>query len=113
MAALGGGPAAPLHAVHGAQVTVFARPFVPDADAARLEPVVVARALQKPQQLMHDGFEVNFFGGDQRKTFVEVKAHLVAKHTLGAGAGAVGLEDTVRVNMAHEVFVLGAQRVWR
>ena len=62
---------------------------------------------------MHDGFEVNFFGGDQRKTFIEVKAHLVTKNTLGAGAGAVGLEDTVRVNMAHEVFVLGAQRVWR
>jgi hypothetical protein len=57
---------------------------------------------------MHDGFQVNLFSGHQRKTFVQVKAHLVAEHAFGASAGAVGLEDAVGVHMAHEIFVLGA-----
>jgi hypothetical protein len=35
----------------------------------------------------------------------------MAKHTFGAGAGAVCLEDAVRVHMAHEIFVLGADGV--
>ena len=56
---------------------------------------------------MHDGFKVDFFGRDQRKTFVQVKAHLVAKHAFGAGTCAVSLENAVGVHMAHEVFVLG------
>jgi hypothetical protein len=59
---------------------------------------------------MHDGLEVDLLGGHQRKTLVQVKAHLVAEHAFGAGAGAVGLEDAVGVHMAHEIFVLGADR---
>ena len=54
---------------------------------------------------------IHLFGGDQRKALVQVKAHLVAKHALGAGAGAVGLENTVGVHMAQQVFVLGADGV--
>jgi len=42
MAAIGCGPAAPLHAVHGAEVTIFTGPFVPNGDVAFFEPVVVA-----------------------------------------------------------------------
>jgi hypothetical protein len=41
---------------------------------------------------------VNLFGGHQRKTFIQIKAHLVTKHALGASAGAVGFEDTVGVS---------------
>ena len=106
VAAIGLGPAAPLHAVHGAKAAVRARPFVPDGAAALLQPFHIAVAAQEPQQFIDDGFEVHFLGGHQRKTFGQVKAHLVAKHAAGAGAGAVTLAHTMLVHMAHKVFVL-------
>jgi len=56
---------------------------------------------------MDDGFEVNFFGRDQRKALLQVKPHLVAKHAFGACAGAVGLEHAMRIDVAHKVFVRG------
>mgnify|MGYP003394306645 CR=1 FL=1 len=108
VAATGGGPAAPLHAIHRAQVTVFACPFIPDGAAALLQPCHIAVAAQKPQQLHDDGFEEHLFGGHQGKALVQVKPHLVAKHALGAGAGAVAFLHARPVNMAHEVFVLAA-----
>jgi len=110
VATIGGGPAAPLHAIHGAKITVFACPFVPDGDVAFFEPVVVARTRQKPQQLLDDGAQVNLFGGDQRKTFVQVKAHLVTKHAFGTRASAVCFGNAVAIHVLHEVFVLAADR---
>ena len=50
---------------------------------------------------------MDLLGGDQRKTFVQVKAHLVAKHAARARAGAVALGHAMGVDMAHEIFVLG------
>ena len=111
VAAVGGGPAAPLHAINRTQLAVGPRPFVPDADATLFEPVVVAGAGQKPEQFLDDGPQVHFFGGDQRKTFIQVKAHLVAKQALGAGAGAVPLGRARGVDQAHEIFVLRADGV--
>ena len=109
--AIGLGPAAPLHAVHGAQVAGFlVGPFVPDGAAALLQPFDVAVSAQEPQQFIDDGFEVHLFGGDQRKAFVQVKAHLVAKHTACAGASAVTFGHTMFKHMAHKVFVLRADR---
>jgi hypothetical protein len=102
------GPAAPLHAIHGAEVAVFASPFVPNRHVTFFEPVVVARTCQEPQQLLNDGAQVNLFGGDQREAFVEVKPHLVAKHALGARASAVGLGNALAGHVLHEVFVLTA-----
>ena len=95
------GPAAPLHAVHGAQVAgFFVGPFVPDGAAALLQPLDVAVATKKPQQLIDDGLEVHFFGGDQWKAFVQIKAHLVAKHAACARAGTITLGDTGGVDVA-------------
>ena len=109
MAAIWRGPTAPLHAVHRAQVARLGiRPLVPNAHAALFEPVVVGGTGQKPQQLLNDGAQVHLLGRHQWKAFVQIEAHLVAKHALGAGAGAVGLVHTGGVHMAHEVFVLGA-----
>ena len=108
MAATRFGPAAPLHAIDRAEVTILARPFVPDRAAALLQPFDVAPALQKPQQLDDDGLEKDLFGGDERKALAQVKSHLVAEDAAGAGAGAVVFFDAMRVDMAHEVFVLAA-----
>jgi hypothetical protein len=55
---------------------------------------------------MHDGFEVHLLGRDQRKALFQIKPHLIAKHAFGTGASAVCLEDTMGVNVAHEIFVL-------
>ena len=52
---------------------------------------------------MNDGFEVAFFGGDERETLGQVKAHLVAKDAVGAGAGAVFLESAGVQHMLHKV----------
>ena len=54
---------------------------------------------------------MHFLGGDQREAIIEVKAHLVAENALGTGAGAVGLEHAMAVDMAQKVFILGAHRV--
>ena len=52
--------------------------------------------------------QVHLLGGDQRKAFVQVEAHLVAKHAARAGAGAVAFLYAGGVDVAHEVFVLAA-----
>jgi len=107
VATVGPGPAAPLHAIHRPQTAVGARPFVPDGAAALLQPFHIVVTAQKPQQLDDDGFEEHFFGGHQRKALAQVKAHLVAKHAGGAGAGAVGLEHAGGLHVAQKGFVLG------
>ena len=109
MAAARLGPAAPLHAVHGAQVASFlVGPFVPDGATALLQPFHIAVTAQKPQQLVDDGLQVHLLGGDQREAFIEVKAHLIAKHAARTRAGAVGLGCTMLEHMAHKGFVLAA-----
>ena len=100
-------PATPLHTIHRTQVAVGAGPFVPNRAATLGQPVVVARTGEKPQQLDDDGFQVNFFGGDQRKTLAQIETHLVPEHAARASAGAVGFFDPVRVHVAHEIFVGG------
>ncbi len=113
VASIGGGPAAPLNAVHGTKVAVFAGPFVPNGDVAFFEPVVVAGTCEKPQQLLNDGAQVNLFGGHQWEPFMEVKPHLVAKHALGARASAVCLGNALASHVLHEVFVLAADGAHR
>ncbi len=108
VSAVGRRPAAPLHAVHGAEVSVFAGPFVPDRHIAFFEPIVVARTCEEPQQLLNDGAQVYLFRSHQRKTFVQVEAHLVAKHALRARAGAVSLSHALCGHVLHEIFVLTA-----
>ena len=96
-------PAAPLIAIHRAQLAIGVGPFVPDRHAVGFQVGDIGVAGQKPQQLVDDGFKVNFFGGDQRKTLRQVKAHLVAKDRARAGAGAVGFDVAVFQHMAHEI----------
>lgn len=109
MRAVGLGPAAPLHAIHRAQVaSLLVSPLVPDGAAALLQPFDVAVAAQEPQQLQNDRLQVHLLGGDQRKAFAQVEAHLVAEHAAGACAGAVGLGCAMLEHMAHKGFILVA-----
>ncbi len=89
-AAIGANPRAPLAAIHGAEVAVFIRPLIPDADAVFLEIGDVGAALEKPQQFVDDGAQVEFFGGETGKALPQIIAHLAAKDGDGARARAVG-----------------------
>ena len=99
------GPAAPLHAVHRAQVAVLACHSSPDGHAALFQPVVVAGA----------GQEHSSSWMMERCTFLVVTSGNLPsgqtasgdRNALGAGARAVRLVHAVREHMAHEVFVLG------
>jgi hypothetical protein len=51
---------------------------------------------------------MHFFGGDQRKAFVQVEAHLVTKDAFGTCSGAIGLGNPVVIHVLHEIFVLTA-----
>ena len=42
---------------------------------------------------------MDFLGRHQRKTLAQIKAHLVAENTLGAGAGAIFFFYAVITNM--------------
>ena len=50
---------------------------------------------------MDDRAQVKLFSGDKGKTFIQIKPHLVAKHTRGAGTCAILLFSAVVKNMAH------------
>ena len=83
------GPRAPLVAIDMAEVAVLVRPFVPDADTVLLQILHVGVALEEPQQFVDDGLEVQFLGGEEGESVLQVEAHLMAEHADGAGAGAV------------------------
>ena len=84
------GPGSPLHAVHRAQFAVFVGPLVPDGDAVVAQVPDIRLAPEEPQQLVNDGFQVQFLGGQHGEVPAQVETHLVAEHAQGAGAGAVG-----------------------
>jgi len=94
--------------IHRAQFAIVGGPLIPDGAAALLQPLGVAVAAQEPQQLQDDALQVHLLRGHQRKALAQVKAHLVAEHTGGASAGAVGLGHARGEHVAHEVFVLGS-----
>ena len=49
---------------------------------------------------------MQFFGGYQRKAFTQIKAHLIPKTAVRAGAGTVFLEGAVFAYMAHQIEIL-------
>ena len=97
--AVGVGPTTPLVAVDRTEVAVLIGPFVPNPHAVVLEVLDVGIALQKPQQLMDDGAQVQFFGGQHRKAFLQIKAHLVAKTPDGTSSCAVFAQVAVGQQM--------------
>src|SRR5690606_40399430 len=82
--------ALPIYAIDGPQRAVFAGPFVPDGDAAFLQPFDVVVAPQEPQQLDDDGLEVDLLGGDQRSEERRVGKEWWARDAGGACGRSVG-----------------------
>ena len=92
--------------IYRAEIALLIGPVIPDRDAVILQISNIGIALQKPQQLVNNGFEVAFLGGDQRKAFGQVKAHLMGKDAIGTGAGAVTFKGAVVTHMAHQIKIL-------
>jgi hypothetical protein len=67
LAAVRGGPTAPLLAVDGTQVAALVGPFVPDGHRIVAQILDVRFAFQEPQQLVNDRAQMEFLGSDQRE----------------------------------------------
>ena len=93
-----GWPGAPLIAVDRPEVTVGIGPFVPDMDAVFLQIGNIGIALQEPEQLMDDGFQMQLLGGQHREAVGQIKTHLIAEDRACPGAGAIA---TVRARLHH------------
>jgi hypothetical protein len=104
-AAVRAGPGAPLLTVDRAEVATLVGPFVPDADAVLAQIGDIGVPLQEPEQFVNDGFQVQPLGSDERKSFREVEAHLVAEDGQGARAGAIGLGVALVEDAPEEVVV--------
>jgi hypothetical protein len=104
--AVGGFPICPLRAIDAAEIAVGVCPFVPDRHAVVAEIFDVRLAAQKPEQFVGDGFEVDFFRGDERKIFLQRKPRLRAEHGKRARARAVGLELPVVEDVPQQIEVL-------
>ncbi len=107
---VGAWPGTPLVSVNRTQFAVFISPFVPDTHAVVFQVADVGVTLQEPEQLVNDGAQVHFFGGDQGKSLAEVKAHLVAENADRPGSGAVAALFAALQNGAQKV-VVGLHRV--
>src|SRR5438105_3826802 len=81
-------------------------PFVPDADAALLEPSYVGVAAQEPQQLVEDRLEVQLLRREQREALVEREAQLPSEHRQRAGAGAIGLARAVLEHFLQQIEIV-------
>ena len=95
-------PAAPLAAIDRAEISIVVRPFVPDLDAALLQPAHICLATYEPQQLINDGLEMQLLGRQQRKALRKIEAHLVAEERARAGTGAVRLVGAGFENIGEE-----------
>jgi hypothetical protein len=55
----------------------------------------VGVAIEKPEEFVDDALEVEFLGGEQRKTVCHVETHLIAEDALGASTCTVSLYYTL------------------
>lgn len=67
--AVRGLPTAPLLAIYRTQVARFVRPFVPYLHSMLLQVSDIGIPLQKPEQFVDNGFQVDLLGGHQRESF--------------------------------------------
>ena len=99
-------------AVDGAEVAALVRPIVPDRDTVIAQVLDVGVAGQEPEKLVDDRLHVQLLGGDERKAFGEIEAHLVTEHRQRAGSGAVALLGSGREDSVHQIKVLAHEPPW-
>src|SRR6187200_2388756 len=99
-------PTAPLFAIHGTKFTVLFGPFIPNAYSIFFQILNIGLPFQEPKQFMDDAFCMNFFCSNKRKTFSQIKPHLVAKCANCTGAGSVMFLHAIIKNMLKQIEVL-------
>ena len=82
-------PRAPLLPVNRAEVAIFVRPFIPDADFVFLEVGNVGVSFEKPEKFVNNRTQMEFFGGETGESLAEVIAGLAAENAEGSGPRAV------------------------
>ncbi len=82
-------PVGPLSSVNAAEVAVFIGPLVPNGHLVFVEVLDVGIALQEPEQLVNDGTQVKFLGGQEGELVLERVSYLGSEHGISARAGTV------------------------
>ena len=99
-------PAAPLMPVNRPQLPLRISPLIPDGDAVLVEVADIGIACDKPEQLVDNGLQVDFFGRKQRKTRRKVEAHLITEYAPGTYARTVFFRSTVSQDMPQQIEIL-------
>jgi hypothetical protein len=63
-------------------------------------------AAQEPEQFVDDGFEVQFFRGEHRKTLAQIEPRLRTEYGISARARAVGLKFAMFKDLPQQIEVL-------
>ena len=98
-------PPDPLLAIDWAKVAIIVGPLVPDGDTVLIQPLDVGVALEKPQQLVDDGFCEDLLGGQEWEAVGHVHPDLRAEDTDGANAGSVRTGVSMVKNVLQQVKV--------
>lgn len=88
-------PRAPLDAVDPTEVPFFIGPFIPDRDLMVVEELQVGLSSEEPKELIDNGLEVSFLGGNQRKPFAQIKSQLMAEDAIRTYTCAIFSRFTV------------------
>ena len=105
-AAIRAAPTPPLRPVNPAKIAIFIRPFVPNTDAIVLQIPNVCLPAKKPEQLVDDRFDMDFFGRHEWKTFPQVEARLGAEQADRASPRAVRARTPLLQNQFEQAMVL-------
>ena len=73
-------PRSPLMSIDRTQLAVLVSPFVPNTHTVFLQILHVRIALKEPQQFIYNRFQMQFLGGQERKTVLHLKAHLMSEN---------------------------------
>ena len=96
-------PIVPLSTVERAQIALFSGPLIPNADAVLPQPPSIGVTAQKPDQLIHNTFEVHALGRQNGKSSCEVKTELAAEDRARPRAGAIAPVNAVLKNVVHQI----------
>ncbi len=110
--AVGTGPRAPLLAIDRAEIAIGVGPFIPDGNAIGFEIADVGIAVQEPDQFMHDRFQMQTLGGDERKPGAQIEPDLPAEQRAHASSGAVAFSDAAFQRFTEEIEI-GAHEALR
>jgi hypothetical protein len=61
---------------------------------------------EKPEELMHDGLEVQFLGGEQWEPGREIEPHLMPENGKRSRTRAIGFGDALVQYVSQQVLVL-------